>query len=465
MSAGTDAAGHLARPALARILSGRAHRADARAAVRHLVALCPECAASSVEAAAGKDQRPSGELPANAYDATFASVLANASATEARMTEERLRGALQWAELEALPQAARRGRVARDEACHHPGFVAAAVERAEQLGQVAGRAGVAAAELAVTAAEHLAAAGRPSPALAADLAAAALGALGEARRRAGSLTAARQALLEARRKLELGTGEPLAAAELLRREARLAVELGEMNEALVCLDRAREIYVEIEDWPAAGRALLAIARVIGVADPQEALRRTDDALGLLDPADDPRADLRGFLQLGWYLVDTGRPQDAQVLLAIPQTDPEGRWGGEPERLLRLWLAARVARALGRPEEAAPAFAAVVAGWRSLGRLRPRAFASLEQIEALQAAGEAPAAEAVALALARALARQGFHAQGLGILEQLANSIARGQARHDVCSTLADYLLGAWHQPLPFPELEESGDARAADPAA
>ncbi len=146
-----------------------------------------------------------------------------------------------------------------------------------------------------------------------------------------------------------------------------------MGEALRRLDRAREIYQEIEDWPAAGRAMLAIARVIGVADPQEALRRTDDALGLLDPADDPRADLRGFLQLGWYLVDTGRPQDAQVLLAIPQADPEGRWGGEPERLLRLWLAARAARALGRPEEAAPALAAVVAGWRSLGRLRPRAL--------------------------------------------------------------------------------------------
>lgn len=52
MSGGNGASEHLATPALARILSGRAHRADARAAVRHLVAVCPECAAGSVEAAA-----------------------------------------------------------------------------------------------------------------------------------------------------------------------------------------------------------------------------------------------------------------------------------------------------------------------------------------------------------------------------------------------------------------------------
>ena len=50
------------------------------------------------------------------------------------------------------------------------------------------------------------------------------------------------------------------------------------------------------------------------------------------------------------------------MLDTPQTSPCR--GGEPERLLRLWLTARVARALRRPAEAALAFAEVASGWRA-----------------------------------------------------------------------------------------------------
>jgi hypothetical protein len=270
------------------------------------------------------------------------------------------------------------------------------------------------------------------------------------------LDSAREALAAARRRLADGTGEPLGAAELLRREARLAVETGELADALRGLDQARRLYQQVDDGPAVGRVLLAEARLLSLTDPAGALERAEEGLLLLDPADDPRADLRGFLQLAWHLVDASRPEEARALLSMAQTDPGGRGGGEPERLLRLWVSARVARALGGADgaaDAAPAFTVVAQGWRSLGRLRPRAFATLDQIEALLEAGAQQAAGATLRALARTLRQRGFHDQGLQVLDGLAAAVDDERADGAACEAVAGYLISAWHRPLPSPPAE------------
>lgn len=446
--------GHLDEQRLERALTGEASRADARAVFRHLVARCPECAGRAAEIVGRHGLLPptaaTVEAPAGLYEQTFATVLAGIPEEQARMAADRLQGTLSWCALEGCTLGARRRRVAREAAYQEPGFVAAALARAEELGQTSPRQAVEVAELALLAAERLAAAGKPSPALAADLEAAAFGTLGEARRQAGSLDSAREAFAAARRRLADGTGEPLGAAELLRQEARLAVETGELADALRGLDQARRLYQQIDDRPAVGRVLLAEARILSLTDPAAALERAEEGLLLLEPADDPRADLRGFLQLAWHLVDAGRPEEARALLAMAQTDPGGR-GGEPERLLRLWVSARVARALGDAEGAdgaAPAFAVVAQGWRSLGRLRPRAFATLDQAEALQTAGDPRAAGTALRALARALRQRGFHDEGLQVLDDLAAAVHDGRADGAACEAVADYLISAWHRPLP-----------------
>jgi tetratricopeptide (TPR) repeat protein len=401
--------------------------------------------------------------PAVDYEDSFVRVLSSLSATETRHAEERLLGALQWSALRGLSQTAREARVTGEEAFHHRGFVHVALERARTLGRSAPRRAMAAAELAVAVTEWLAGAGTPSPELAADLEAEALGAVGEARRQAGRLDAAQGALEIARLRLAEGTGEPLAAAELLRREARLAVELGDPEAAFQSLAEARALYLEIDDRPALGRVLLAEARLLGRSDPALALQRTETALRLLDPVDDPRADVRGFLQLGWHLVDAGRAVEARAVLDAPQT--YGCAAGTHERLLRLWLTARVARALGRPGEAAPAFAEVAAGWRAVDRLRPRVFATLDQIEALQAAGRLPAAATAVRSLRCALRRRSFHGQGLRILDQLALAFDDGRAGSEACPAMIDYLHSAWHRPLPTPDTSASEADDAHSPVA
>jgi tetratricopeptide (TPR) repeat protein len=447
---------HLDEQRLERALTGEANRADVRAVFRHLIARCPECAARAADIVGRHGLLPpadaAADAPSGLYDQTFATVLAGIPEEQARMAADRLNGTLSWCALEGCTLVARRRRVAREAAYQEPGFVAAALARAEELGPTSPCQAVEVAELALLAAERLAAAGKPSAALAADLEAAALGTLGEARRQAGSLDSAREAFAAARRRLADGTGEPLGAAELLRQEARLAVETGDLADALRGLDQARRLYQQVDDRPAVGRVLLAEARILSLSDPAAALERAEEGLLLLEPADDPRADLRGFLQLAWHLVDAGRPEEARALLAMAQTDPGGR-GGEPERLLRLWVSARVARALGGAEGAAPALAVVAQGWRSLGRLRPRAFATLDQAAALLEAADPRAAGTALRALARALRQRGFHDEGLQVLAGLAAAVHDERADGAACEAVADYLISAWHRPLPSPPAE------------
>jgi tetratricopeptide (TPR) repeat protein len=435
-------AGHLDPDLLDRAMSGEASGADRAALVRHLVAACPGCATRlAVEVEDHPALRPGGID----YDAAFTRVLANLPEAASRRAEERLRAGLQWAALDGLAAVDRRRRVLADLAFHHPGFVEVTLERAEQMGPFSPVEGIALAQLAAEVAGRLAAVGALSPAVAADLEADALALAGENRRRADDLDGAAAAFQQARQRREQGTGEPLGEAGLLVREARLLRVLGEPADALRALDRARRSYGELDDQPGIARTLLGEAQVRGFWEPAEAVRLAQVAVTLLEPAADPRRELAALLQLGWHLADAGRAEEARAMLAEGRTRP-GR-GGRPERLLRLWLEARVALALGRPGEAAPALAEVAASWRSLGRPWATTFAALDHARALQAAGQAAAAGRAVDPLLAAFEPPRLHDQGRALFYLLAERLRDGRAQTEACPCMVEYLLQAWCRPM------------------
>ncbi len=452
-----DTAEHLDPELLDRAVSGEASGADRSTLVRHLLAACPGCAARAAENAADHPAlRPDGGID---YDAAFSLALANLPEAASRRAEERLRAGLQWATLDFLPAVDRRRRVLAEPAFHHPGFVEVTLERAEQMGPYSPVEGIALAGLAAEVAARLGAAGLLSPAVAADLEADALAVLGENRRRADDLDGAAAAFQQARQRREQGTGEPLGEAGLLVREARLLRVLGEPADALRAIDRARGIYIELDDQPGIARTLLGEAQVRGFWEPAEAVRLVQLAVTLLEPAADPRRELAALLQFGWHLADAGRAEEARALLAEGRTRPDR--GGRAERLLRLWLEARVALALGRPGEAAPALAEVAESWQALGRPWPRAFAVLDQARALQAAGRPGAAGQVVQALLPAFEPPHCHDQGRALLHLLAGRLGDGRARPYAGPAMAEYLLQAWCRPIDMGRGEDGHGARKA----
>jgi tetratricopeptide (TPR) repeat protein len=444
---------HLDPELLERAASGEASGAERGVLVRHLLAACPGCAGRISEIAADHPAlRPDGGID---YAAAFSLVLANLPEAAGRRAEERLRAGLQWAALDPLSAVDRRRRVLADAAFHHPGFVAVTLERAEHLGPLSPGEGTSLAQLAAEVAARLVTAGETPATVAADLEAEACAVLGENRRRADDLDGAAAAFQQAWERRAQGTGEPLGEAGLLVREARLLRAAGEPADALRALHRARGIYAELDDGPGVARTLLGEAQVRGFWEPAEAVRIVQIAVTLLEPAADPRRELAALLQLGWHLADAGRAEEARALLAEGRTRPER--GGRPERLLRLWLEARVALALGRPGEAAPALAEAAESWQALGRPWPRALSVLDQARALQAAGRAGAAGQAVQGLRAAFETPRFHDQGRALLSLLAERLGDGRAPAGACPAMAEYLLQAWCRPMD----QEDGEAAQA----
>ena len=170
------------------------------------------------------------------------------------------------------------------------------------------------AELAVEVAEGLD--GRIyGPALVEDARALAWGYLGNARRVAGDLIRAEEALDRAERlycRFEL---DVLTQARLLVFRASLRNAQGRFAEAARHLDRALPLYRDAGDRQMEGRTWIAKGMVLGNgSDFQPAVECLREGLELIDPAAEPRLLLVAHHNLVWFLDDDGRHQEAEELL-------------------------------------------------------------------------------------------------------------------------------------------------------
>lgn len=158
------------------------------------------------------------------------------------------------AELLALPPGAQLDQISSDRRFLNWGMLELLLDRAGHLDERDPTESGRLAFLVLAAADFLDD-GRHAPAVVEDLKARAWATVGEARRRAGALHGAEEALRAAAACLLYGTGDLLVEARLLEFEAAVRRDQGEPGEALALLKRASSRYLEAHEFRLLARAL------------------------------------------------------------------------------------------------------------------------------------------------------------------------------------------------------------------
>jgi tetratricopeptide (TPR) repeat protein len=195
---------------------------ERRTVVRRLVAQAARNARRLAPGAGG------AEWPAATSEAGYDEALRRAFAAtrkqEGRLRQERQDAGRLWDLLEGEAPARRRMRVANDRRFHSCGFYECLLERSQRLLDRSPQEAVEAAELALAAARGLSIAVYGEPSVR-DFQGAAQVAVGTARRVAGDLAGAGQALDQAAATLAAASGDPLETAELENARAALLRDL------------------------------------------------------------------------------------------------------------------------------------------------------------------------------------------------------------------------------------------------
>jgi tetratricopeptide (TPR) repeat protein len=187
------------------------------------------------------EERPAALAVAPTYDSLFEQLGERLAEAESRIAQEREAAPRLWTFLEPHPQMRRQVIVRNDRRLQTWGLYELLLERAKGLAESQPAAAADFADLAVTLASNL------DPEVygmerIADFRTTALSVLGNARRLAGDLVAARIAFQQARLSLEFGSGDPIEEANLSALLVHLLCDLGEYEKAAQALERASSLY-------------------------------------------------------------------------------------------------------------------------------------------------------------------------------------------------------------------------------
>lgn len=145
--------------------------------------------------------------------------------------------------------------------------------------------------------------------------------------------------------------EPLLRAEIYSFAASLRKDQRRFDEAAEMLDRALQIYREVNDSAKAAGVLVNRANLMykqGEAD--RAIEQIREALSLLDVQEHPRLALGAGHNLATYLCERGDYEMAQAVLDS-HADLYRRHSDFYIRLRKLWLEGLIAQGTEEPEEA------------------------------------------------------------------------------------------------------------------
>lgn len=291
--------------------------------------------------------------------------------------------------------------------------------------------------------------------LAADLRARAWGNLGNAYRCATQFRAAAAALRQADDLLLEGTGDPLEEANLLSYRASLATLLGDHELSLDILDAAAAIYRELDESVLLGKILLQKSTALAFLDPARGLEAAREAERLVAGTGDRRLLFGArFNQIG-CLVETGRPDQAQMLLKASRYMTHDF--DDPWSVLHVaWMEARLAFAQGRLEEAETAFERLLDELLRRDQRLDGVLAALDLAAVRLGRGKAREASELAAAMAQHLREWGAHARAREAWALLRHALSLERANDQLLREVADYLRRAWRNP----RLRFRGEAQA-----
>jgi len=450
---------HLSAEQLERFLEGELSREENARVVRHLLSRCRQCheLAAAITARDGmvfweesKPVREGPRPPVEPLTGVFLKLLESQRHDALRFAHERLQGIGLLAELERLAADQRLGLIRAEPRFHHWGLFDRILVTYLEYSRNSPEEGVQAVRLALEVLDHLSS-DRYSPALLADFRASALGALGNAKRLAGSFEEARLSFAEGWRALEGGTGDLLEEAHLLDLEASLFCDLGQFDVAIDLLNRAAALYQAVGDDNRRARSLIQQALAIGHPEPVRGIAILRDALQLLDPAEEPRLELCARHNLAWLLNDAGEPREALTILEVSR--PLYRAFGDSWTQLRLhWLEGRIALTLRDLANAEAVFQKISRGFERRGMHFEQTLVAVDLVEVYCLQGRLDAAVRLVEEFLPVLTSWGMHVEGLAMWMLFRDAVIRhatGRAAlsEDAFRGMTLYFHRSWRRPM------------------
>ena len=283
-----------------------------------------------------------------------------------------------------------------------------------------------------------------------DLRARLWGYVGNARRVLADLREAEESFQTAFRLLQTGTGDPLERALLLDLYASLRREQGKYEETLRLLARASRIYRKVGETHREGRLLIKMSTIHEHAGtPERAIPLLYQALRKIDAGREPRLLLATQHNLITFLAEVGRHLEAQRLLiqARPLYD---RFADGWMRNRRRWAEGKIARGLGRAQEAEACFTAAREGFITDGRVLEAASVALELATLYAGQGRMSEMARMAQEALPIFAARQSHPRALAALSFLHRIAADEWASLDTAVRVMAYLKQLCNDPsLPF----------------
>ncbi len=437
---------HLSANLFRRFLDGRTTKEESKRIVRHLIHGCEECLALSsrlvAESAYWFPKR--GALSETEYEDAFQAALRFANAEERRAAIARVRGWGQWAGLHELLPEERLQQVLALKHFHHWGFYRALLDAASRYSRTDPREAVEVVSLAITVAELLDPASVGGAKAATDLRATASALLGNARRLAGDLQGAREALNNAWHLLDAGTGGRMERALILSLDASYIRTVGEFETAECVLQEALNIYVAAGDSHMQGRILIQMGDAVGYIDPLRGIAYIRRALELLNSTREPRLELCAQHDLAFFLTNAGRAEEA--LAVFDRARPLYKQFPDDWTQFRLsWMEGKIARGLGHLEEAAQIFRQVWEDFRERELHYDLLMVSLDLAESYVASGRYATAARFAAEVYQIMDGWKVHHYALSAWLVLQKALEFHEAE-DVLLRVRRHFLRHWHQP-------------------
>jgi ATP/maltotriose-dependent transcriptional regulator MalT len=190
-----------------------------------------------------------------------------------------------------------------------------------------------------------------------------------------------------------------------------------------------------------------MADCIGQIDPERGIARIRQALPLIDVTQEPRLELCAQHDLAWFLNDSGKPEEALVVLdrarPVYQQFPD-KW-----TQLRLhWLEGRLASSIGDLTEAESIFSQLWDEFRARNLNHELVLVSIDLAEVLVAQGQVERAAGLIKDSYPILQAWRLHRYALAAWIVFEKAVAQGGAR-EIFRRIRGYYRRYWIRPVAF----------------
>jgi tetratricopeptide (TPR) repeat protein len=266
------------------------------------------------------------------------------------------------------------------------------------------------------------------------------------RRIKADLRGAEEAFALAFASLRRGTLEPMDRAVLLDYQASLLRAQRRFDKAMSLLRRAARIFLDLGEANLASQALVQMATVHSIAgEPERSIPLLYQALALIDRCCEPRLLLSAWHNLVNSLTDSGRFMEAQRLLA--KTRPLYRQFLQPSVQNRLkWVEGKIAGGLGQKEQAELLLLAAREGFLGTDAAYETALVSLDLALLYAEQGRTHELKRLAEEMLPIFSSRKIHREALAALAFWRQAVETERAGLDLVTRVASFLKRAEHDP-------------------